>query len=200
MVKKFVIACGATLIAIFGTSAIAQTTNPNLADIYGAYKNESVTLIQLSNNPPYSIPTRYKDEFTGIPYAAVFDNSFNPSLFGTTTGLLTSWGSNPTTAFVRAILYAKTANPCGLIDCSRSGTQVKFESLEVKAGDKAFYVTERSPRGSFILNQEQVQILLNAPENENAKVRLTDSEGKSYIYEIGTGTVKSWKTVYAPIK
>jgi hypothetical protein len=170
--------------------------------IYSAYRDESLPLYNWDekglNSASASTPIRLQDEFTKETWAAVLDNNFEDNILnGDKRGLASMWGSNSSSGFVKANFYIRIGNRCGVFrDCSESANQSNFVSLEVKAGERTFRVTNLTQRGSFILTKEETEILRNAPDDQNAKIRLTDNAGKYYTYEIGTGTVKAWKTIY----
>jgi hypothetical protein len=195
--KRFL--AGMMAIAVMGFSdlAIAQVNAT-----YPAFYDEKLPLYnwdeQGLNNAPLSVPIRLRDEFTGETWATVLDNNFEDNILnGDKRGLASIWGSNLSGGFIRASYYIRIGNRCGVFrDCSQSANQNRFVSLEVKAGDKTFKVTRLSQKGSFILLKEETEILRNAPDNQNAKIRLIDEGGTPYVYEIGTGTVKAWKVIY----
>ena len=139
-------------------------------------------------NVPWSTPVIVKDEFDGN-YLAVFDKNYQPRLFTTTEdGIISNWSRK----YLR--IYAYHLQDCGRIFCQRRLTTREASYVEIKAGNQILRISGKN--GNFPLTEEAAYALKNTPEGDT-KIKLTfEGSGGAIVNNIGSGTVKAWKTVY----
>lgn len=199
MKNKFIINCFVLLgLFILPFNAIADNKKSE-QPIYSAINNLNLPIYNWQDalSAPKSTPIRLVDEFTKETYAVVIDENFESNfLNGDKKSLTTLWASNSSRGFVKALFYIRIGNRCAFINCSQQASETRFISLEIKVGNEVITTTNLTDKGSFILTSKDVDILRNASGEENAKIRLTSINNESYIYEIGVGTVKSWKIIF----
>jgi hypothetical protein len=200
MKNKFIINCFVLLgLFILPLNAIADNKKSEQQPIYSAINNLNLPIYNWQDalSAPKSTPIRLVDEFTKETYAVVIDENFESNfLNGDKKSLTTLWASNSSRGFVKALFYIRIGNRCAFINCSQQASETRFISLEIKVGNEVITTTNLTDKGSFILTSKDVDILRNASGEENAKIRLTSINNESYIYEIGVGTVKSWKIIF----
>jgi hypothetical protein len=200
MNNKFIINCFVLLgLFILPLNAIADNKKSEQQPIYSAINNLNLPIYNWQDalSAPKSTPIRLVDEFTKETYAVVIDENFESNfLNGDKKSLTTLWASNSSRGFVKALFYIRIGNRCAFINCSQQASETRFISLEIKVGNEVITTTNLTDKGSFILTSKDVDILRNASGEENAKIRLTSISNESYIYEIGVGTVKSWKIIF----
>lgn len=137
---------------------------------------------------PWSTPVIIKDEFDG-DQLAVYDRNMSGSIFwsGKEAGIISIWGERT----IRIIQFERK----NTFFSGEQWTTREAESFSIKIGEEVF--TLDGDNGNFLVTDELAVALRDAPEVQaRMKIRLEDS-GTGIFNDIGVGTVKAWKTVYA---
>ncbi|MBF2025331.1 MAG: hypothetical protein IGS48_01000 [Oscillatoriales cyanobacterium C42_A2020_001] len=151
----------------------------------------------LNMNVPWSRPVRVDDPFEGN-FLAVFDRNYFPSrlLDARRVDVVSLWSRQS----IRVLL---TDRECIIGDfydslwghtCVELGAAKKVSELLVKVGDRVFRTTGEN--GVFQVSEELAKALQTAPDAK-VNIRLVTERGETVDSEIGTETVRAWKTVYA---
>lgn len=200
--KKLV--CYAFAIAAIGTSA--TTSMPALADSQSkdVFCNRNST-ISISEYPKGEIPDGYGDVQTyvmdsdfrspknDIPWSetkifddpvtgksiAVIDRNYIPD----SHRVHTYWG--------RDLITAE-----GIEIFRYTAARYTFDVMMIPSGDK--YLVLRGCNGRFPVNQKVANALTSMPVGKKVFIKLyTSSFSGAVLNEIGPGTVKAWKKIYA---
>ncbi|WP_030008304.1 hypothetical protein [Picosynechococcus sp. NKBG042902] len=137
---------------------------------------------------PWSTPVIIKDEFDG-DQLAVYDRNMSGSMFwfGKEAGIISIWGER----IIRIIQFERK----NTFFSGEQWTTKEAENFSIKIGEDVF--TLNGENGNFLVTEELAVALRDAPEEETRmKIRLEDS-GTGIFNDIGVGTVRAWKTVYA---
>lgn len=142
---------------------------------------------------PWSVPVIVKDPFDG-EYLTVFDHNFR---YG--SGVITNWSRN----CIRTVVYQNIRYYGGYFgsipyyDGFSGGIQTitaQAKTLEIKLGDQIFQL--KGEDGNFPVDNKLAAALRDAPPGK-AIIRITlEGSGASIVSDIGTKTVKAWKSVY----
>lgn len=153
----------------------------------------------LNMDVPWSQPVRVDDPFEGN-FLAVFDRNYFPSrlLDARRVDVVSLWSRQS----IRVLLAARDRE-CIIGDfydslwghsCVELGAAKKVSELLVRVGDRVFHATGEN--GVFQVSQELAKALQTAPDAK-VNIRLVTEKGETVDSEIGTETVRAWKTVYA---
>jgi len=142
---------------------------------------------------PWSVPVIIKDPFDG-EYLTVFDHNFK---YG--SGVITNWSRN----CIRTVVYENIGYYNGYFGSIpyyngfSGGVQTvtaQAKTLEIKLGEQIFQL--KGEQGNFQVDNKLAAALRNAPPGK-AIIRITlEGSGASIVSDIGTKTVKAWKSVY----
>jgi hypothetical protein len=162
------------------TVSIEEYTKTTVPDGYSDLKTYELNTDFRSpkNDVPWSESKIFNDPVTGA-YVGVIDRNFIPNA----SRIHTSWH--------RDVIIAE-----GMDITPYFFKRYQFDVLMIPAGGK--YLVLRGCNGRFPVNQRVANALISLPDGKPTFVKLYTPEFSGAILnEIGPGTVKAWKKVYA---
>lgn len=156
-----------------------------------------------SQKIPWSVPVIINDPFDG-KYLAVFDRNYKDG-----SGVITNWSRN----CIRTVVYQdipyysrRLGNIAYYNGFSHSipgyrrdlpvalTITAEAKTLEIRLGNQIFRLSGQN--GNFLVDNKMAAALRNAPD-EKAIIRITlEGSGASIVSDVGSTTVKAWKSVY----
>lgn len=162
------------------TVSITEYSKTSLPDGYSDLKTYELRsdFRAPKNDVPWSESKIFDDPVTG-GYVGVIDRNYIPN----SSRIHTSWH--------RDVIIAE-----GMDITPYFFKRYQFDVMMIPAGDK--YLVLRGCNGRFPVNPRVASVLSSMPDGKNIFVKLYTPEFSGAILnEIGAGTVKAWKKVYA---
>ncbi|PZV18924.1 MAG: hypothetical protein DCF20_02400 [Pseudanabaena sp.] len=170
-----------------GTAIVAQAVNPNYPVVNsGDWRSVN------PQNIPWSQPVIVSDPFDGN-YLAVLDRNYKDLAYGGRASVVSSWSRDT----IRVFGFIGVQERCGFfLSCANNLVAARADYLEIKVGNQIFRI-QGDGSGSFPVSPQLAVALATAPPVD-ALIRVTfDGYTHPVTSAIGTGTVRSWKVVYA---
>lgn len=153
----------------------------------------------LNMQVPWSQPVRVVDPFEGN-FLAVFDLHYFPSrlLDARRVDVVSLWSRESIRVFVaardRSCIIGSYYDSLWGHTCVEMGSPRKINELLVRVGEQVFRLPEQN--GVFPVSSELARALQTAPD-ANVTIRLVTEGGATVDSEVGRGTVRAWRTIYA---